>query len=92
MFIHTAIQCYQLDPLKNGTVVYSGSNYSFGDTATYSCDIGFGLSGNTERICGGNGSSPKGEWSGTDPSCEGMDLNLVTILSVTYQPMFSLLG
>ena len=71
---HTAIQCYELDLPENGTVVYSGPNYNFGDTATYSCDIGFGLSGSTERTCSGNGRSPMGEWSGTDPICEGMHL------------------
>ena len=48
-----------------------GQDITFGDTATYSCETGFGLSGNVEQTCSGNGSSPLGEWSGTDPTCIG---------------------
>ena len=38
-----------------------------GNTATYSCDIGFELQGNeSTRECG-----PDGEWEGVEPVCQG---------------------
>lgn len=36
-----------------------------GDKATYTCDYGFELSGNSQRVC-----QASGEWSGSDPTCE----------------------
>ncbi len=39
--------------------------------ATYACPTGFALRGDTTRICGGDGSSPSGVWSGLSPSCTG---------------------
>ena len=60
----------------NGVVTYTHSEpqpYSFGTTAEYRCETGFGLSGgDSARICEGDGSSPTGVWSGDAPSCEGM--------------------
>ncbi len=40
--------------------------------ATYSCDIGFGLSGDVMRTCGGDMSNSTGVWSGSEPTCEGI--------------------
>ncbi|ELT94722.1 hypothetical protein CAPTEDRAFT_112484, partial [Capitella teleta] len=36
----------------------------FGTVATFSCDDGFSLNGNSEIICQANG-----KWSGSKPSC-----------------------
>ena len=69
-----AIQCFELDSPENGSVEYSGSlgqGINFGDTATYSCETGFGLSGNAKRTCIGNGTSSLGQWNGIEPTCEG---------------------
>ena len=65
--------CPVLFAPENGVVTYSeGSGSSLGlmETATYSCNTGFGLSsGDTVRTCvGAAGSS--GEWTGTAPTCQ----------------------
>ena len=42
--------------------------------ATYSCEPGFELfEGNETRLCLGDESSPRANWSGTRPTCEGED-------------------
>ncbi len=42
--------------------------------ATYSCEPGFELfEGNETRLCLGDESSPRANWSGTPPTCEGED-------------------
>lgn len=46
--------------------------YSFGSTAMYECNAGFGLSHLTPRQCGGDDSSTIGVWSGAAPTCTGM--------------------
>lgn len=38
-----------------------------GDVATYSCDVGYALVGDSTRTCGDDGS-----WSGTAPTCAGV--------------------
>ena len=38
--------------------------------ATYSCDTGYGLTGDATSTCGGDDSSPNGVWSGTPPTCD----------------------
>ena len=48
--------------------------FDYQTTATYTCDVGFGLlGGDLLRICVGSSSGP-GEWSGTAPTCEGIRL------------------
>ena len=50
-----------MDPV-NGTVMMTGN--SVGDTATYSCDDGFALSGVEMVTCQDNG-----QWSDPPPIC-----------------------
>ena len=50
-----------VDPV-NGTVMMTGK--SVGDTATYSCNNGFSLSGVHMVTCQGDG-----EWSDSPPTC-----------------------
>ena len=38
---------------------------TFGAMATYTCDEGFNLIGNSTRLCQADGS-----WKGTDPTCQ----------------------
>ena len=59
-----AVNCGDLDDPANGQVVLNGT--LFGSIATYTCDPGFILVGDVERMCQANG-----EWSGTEPTCEG---------------------
>ncbi len=74
-FLYIATTCSSLPLPDNGVIVYSSATpepYQFGTTARYSCNIGFGLSGGDEMLsCGGDGSSPNGEWSGVIPTCDG---------------------
>ncbi len=52
-----------MDP-ANGAV--DDSNREFQDTATYTCDTGFELFGNSMRTCQADGT-----WSGDEPTCRG---------------------
>ena len=66
--------CPLLSDPGNGVITYSedsSPSLGFMETATYSCNTGFGLSGgDTVRTCvGAAGSS--GEWTGTAPTCQG---------------------
>ena len=76
----------------NGEVIYNHSepeSYSFGTTAEYRCESGFGLSGGDSiRSCEGDASSPTGFWSGDAPGCEGLYSHSFN-LSDSYQVMFS---
>ena len=75
-FVHClVITCDDLPDPPNGEISFTIDNtapFDFGTNATYSCDSGFGLSGeDTVRTCDGDGSSPKGEWTGDAPTCDG---------------------
>ena len=57
-------------PLTNPTdgQVNHNTGTTFGETAIYSCALGYDLIGESTRICQANGIT--GEWSGVAPSCE----------------------
>ena len=57
--------CDPLPPPENGNV--DASITTIGSVATYSCNNGFLLSGDSQRICQMNGF-----WSGSAPTCLGM--------------------
>ena len=66
-----AILCPSLTAPSNGTVILSSPTLEFGSTARYVCDTGYGLDGeDMVRTCGGDGTSPDGEWSGAPPICD----------------------
>ena len=67
------IVCPFLPSPADGVVAYTtASPFTYGAMATYSCNGGFGLSGgDVTRVCGGDGSSVNGMWSGVAPICEG---------------------
>ena len=63
-FFSAVVDCGGLADPKFGEVVTSGTMFS--STATYSCNDGYNLVGDTTRTCQASGS-----WSGSDPSCTG---------------------
>ena len=62
---------------NNGTIDFGGASrdengtYIFAVVATYSCDTGFSLVGDSTRTCIGNGSSTTGAFDGIAPICAG---------------------
>ena len=74
--------CESLAPLANGTVsITPGDNllsHGLGSVATYSCDPGYALMGQTTRTCEdiSGGTVTKGTWSGTEPSCSSQSLSM----------------
>ena len=67
--------CSALDDLSDGTITYAIDNeppFSVGTAATHSCNDGFALSGDLERICTQeNPSDLNGVWTGSVPTCDG---------------------
>ena len=61
-FTSVAVCGFLPDPV-NGMVTISGP--TFGSIATYTCNTGYILIGDTERVCQGNG-----VWSGSEPVCQ----------------------
>ena len=55
-----------LSGLANGSVNHT-SGTTFGQTATYTCNMGYNLVENSTRTC-----QATGQWSGSAPTCEGM--------------------
>lgn len=59
-----AVDCGPLTPPTNGDVLVF--NTTLAHPATYSCNVGFKISGQKFRVCTINGS-----WSGREPTCKG---------------------
>ena len=71
------VTCADLADITNGYVAYSGTTpHQSGDVATYVCDTGYVASHSISRVCGSNGLSPVGVWSGTVASCDGKDVEM----------------
>ena len=74
MIIPSVVKCPLLSYPENGIITYSEETsllLGFMETANYSCNVGFGLSGgDTVRTCEGAAGS-SGEWTGSAPSCQG---------------------
>ena len=64
--LSTAVDCDTLPDPANGRV-NDTSGTTFGQTATYNCNTGYNLVGNSTRMC-----QATGVWSGSAPTCEGM--------------------
>ena len=60
------MNCSTLTGPANGQVSYTAGT-TFRQTATYSCDTGYNLVGDSTRIC-----HDTGVWSGSPPTCQGM--------------------
>jgi len=70
--VGVSIECTTLNNPSNGMVSIDISSYTT-KLATYSCNSGFALQGNTYRFCIKNS-----YWSGVAPKCEGNALMKVT--------------
>ncbi len=64
------VTCSALISLTNGDI--TPDSRSVGTVATYTCDTGYTLSGDTTRTCGS-----AGVWSGSAPTCQGKEYKLV---------------
>ena len=62
----TAVDCGTLTDPANGSVNHTAGT-TFRQTATYSCDTGYNLVGDSTRTC-----NATGQWSGRAPTCERM--------------------
>ena len=63
--LFAAVSCGTLTNPANGQVTHTTG--MFGQTATYSCDTGYNLVGDSNRSC-----QATGVWSGSTPTCQGM--------------------
>ena len=60
-----SVDCGPLNNPNNGQVNVSPET-TIGSIATYTCDIGYTLSGSQSRTCGVDGN-----WTSSEPFCEG---------------------
>ena len=74
------VVCLSLPSLTNGVISYSDQTLGLNTVATYTCDTGYILNGDTTRTCGSDG-----VWSGFSPNClrKWNELCTVCLLSVS---------
>ena len=63
MFPSSAVDCPPLMNPRSGSVSVSGLRQ--GSTATYSCNVGYNLMGDSPRTCDSTGT-----WTGSEPVCQ----------------------
>ena len=66
LLISTVVDCGSLTDPANSQVDLT-SRTTFNQTATYSCNTGYNLTGDSTRTC-----QATGNWSGSAPTCVGM--------------------
>ena len=67
----TVVDCGNLTDPDNGSVNQTAGT-TVGQTATYSCNTGYNLVGDSSRTC-----QAEGVWTGSAPTCQGMLLHYV---------------
>ena len=67
------VDCGDLTDPANGQVTHT-SGTTFRQIATYSCNTGYNLVGDSTRTC-----QATGVWSGSAPTCEGVLLKVLFI-------------
>jgi len=67
---HPVVDCGSLNNITSAQV--TTDNTTFGSQANYSCSEGYLLNGTSTRVC-----QADGQWSGNEPTCEGMSLSLL---------------
>ena len=77
---HTVILCSVLTAPDNGTIEFSTTSQllslDVGTTATYSCDPGYVLVGETTRTFEDTNSGTTGAWSRDDPICKNLSKHI----------------
>ena len=73
----TAVDCGNLTDLANGQVDHTAGT-TFRENATYSCNTGYDLLGNSTRTC-----QAEGNWSWSEPTCEGVYVCKLTLFYPT---------
>ena len=68
------MDCGSLTDPANGQVDLTAGT-TFGQTATYSCNTGYNLVGDSTRTC-----QATGVWSGSAPTCQGMFYSAVSTI------------
>ena len=76
----TPVDCGSLS-LTNGDVQLS-SGTTLGSTASYTCNVGYELSGSDRRTCRADGA-----WSGSTPSCSRELLFVMWLVSIYVHPI-----
>ena len=66
MFYSTVVDCGTLNTTTNGQVSHPNGT-TFRQTATYNCNTGYNLVGDSIRMC-----EADGMWSGSEPTCQGV--------------------
>ena len=66
-----AIHCANLSSPFNGAVAFDAN--TVGSQANYSCNEGYVLNDTTTRVC-----QADGQWSGSEPTCEGWGPTMCT--------------
>ena len=82
--ILTVVDCDSLYDPANGQVDHTAGT-TFAQTATYSCNTGYNLVGDSVRTC-----QAIGNWSGRAPTCQGMLLLSVCLWSFCECPQSDL--
>ena len=67
------MDCGSLPDPANGQVDHRAGT-TFGENATYSCNTGYNLVGDSTRTC-----QNTGNWSGSAPTCQGMYVCMLTL-------------
>ena len=80
------VDCGTLTEPDNGQVNHTAGT-TVGQNATYSCDTGYNLVGNSTRTC-----QAIGNWSGSAPTCQGMLLYSVYLWSFREHEAMALIG
>ena len=70
------MDCRSLTDPANGQATHTAGT-TFGQIATYSCNTGYNLVGDSTRMC-----QATGQWSGSAPTCHGMLLQGDLLLSI----------
>ena len=71
------VDCGSLPDPANGSVNHTAGT-TFRENATYSCNTGYDLVGNSTRTC-----QAEGNWSWSEPTCEGVYVCKLTLFYPT---------
>ena len=82
--LSTAVDCGSLPNPANGSISHTAGT-TFGLTATYNCNTGYNLTGNSTRMC-----QATRMWSGSAPTCPRMFWSKSSNYQVNLHDVYSL--